>query len=213
VHDLVAVHSQDGRAQQVLVLGVDQHLHEALRFAGFAGAAHALHRHLGVQHAAAAGAGFGLGDADAAERRVDEERVAGYAVADAARVVVEQVGDHDLVVVPRRVREGAAAVAVAHRPHAFGTGAALLVDLDVAARVGLDAGHRQPQAVGVRAPADGQQHVAADDARLAASTGGTHGNALAFGGQRQAFGAELEAHAFGLQDAADAVGDVGVLAR
>ncbi len=38
-----------------------------------------------------------LGHADAPERRIDEERVGGDAVADAAAVAVEQVGGDDLV--------------------------------------------------------------------------------------------------------------------
>ena len=59
-----------------------------------------------------------LGHADAAERRVDVERIGGDAVADAPRLAVEQVGGDDLEVVVRGVREGAAPVAVAERPDA-----------------------------------------------------------------------------------------------
>ena len=45
---------------------------------------------------------LGLGHAGAAERRIDEERIGGDAVADAALIAVEQVGGDDLVVVVRR---------------------------------------------------------------------------------------------------------------
>ena len=60
----------------------------------------------------------GLGHADAAERRIDVERVGRNAVADLPVLAVEQVGGDDLEVVVGRVREGAAAVAVAERPDA-----------------------------------------------------------------------------------------------
>ncbi len=88
VDEVFAEHSA---GQEIVLVGVDQHLHEALGLAGFAGAADALHRHLRAQHALATGQGFSLRHADAAQRWVDEQRVARDAVADAARVGVEQV--------------------------------------------------------------------------------------------------------------------------
>ena len=76
------------------------------------------------------------GHPHAAERRIDVERIAGYAIADATMLAVEQVGGDDLEVVVRGVREGAAAVAVAERPDAGNVGRKGVVDRDVAARVG-----------------------------------------------------------------------------
>ena len=75
---------------------------------------------------------------------------------------VEQVGGDDLEVVVGGVGEGAAAVAVAERPDAGDVGGQALVDRDVAARVGRDAGASSAEVVGVRPPADGQQHVRSD---------------------------------------------------
>ncbi len=69
------------------------------------------------------------------------------------RVAVEQIGGDDLEVVVGGVGEGAAAVAVAERPDARHVGAQLVVDGDVAARVGRDAGLVEPEIVGVRAAA------------------------------------------------------------
>ncbi len=59
-----------------------------------------------------------LGDADPAERRIDVQRVGWYPLPQLPVLAVEQVGGNDLEVVVRRVREGAAAVAVAERPDA-----------------------------------------------------------------------------------------------
>ena len=83
--------------------------------------------------------------AGTAERRVGVERVGGDAVADLPRPAVEQVRRHDLEVVVRGVREGAAAVAVAERPDPRHGGAQLVVDLDVASVVYLDPGSRTCQ--------------------------------------------------------------------
>ena len=59
-----------------------------------------------------------FGQADAAERRVDVEGVAGDAVADPAAVVVEEIGGDDFKVVVGGVGEGAFAVAIAQGPDA-----------------------------------------------------------------------------------------------
>ena len=49
VDDLIAADAEDGGAEELLGLGIDQHLHEALRLALLEGAAHVLHGHLGHQ--------------------------------------------------------------------------------------------------------------------------------------------------------------------
>ena len=103
---------------------------------------------------------LGLAHADAPERRVGVERVDRDAVGVLAAGVRQQVVGDDLVVVVRGVGEGALAVAVAERPDARVGGAQALVDLDVAALVGLDAGRVQAEVVGVGHPADGEQEVA-----------------------------------------------------
>jgi hypothetical protein len=124
MHHLVTIHAEDGCTEEALCVGVEQYLHETLGLACFASAADALHRNPRAQRAPAAGQGFGLRHADAAQRQVDEERIARSAGADAARVAVEQVRHHDLVVVPGRVRERTPPVAVTHGPDDFGAGAA-----------------------------------------------------------------------------------------
>src|SRR5882672_7364930 len=213
VHDLVAVQPQDRRAEQLLRPGVRQDLHEALRLAGFVRAADAGHRHLAGEDLPAAVAGLGLVHADPAEGRVDEQRVARDAVGDPARIAVEEVGGDDLVVVPGGVGERALAVRVAHAPHAAGAGAALVVDGDVAARIGGDAGSLEAEVVGVRRAADGEQHVAALGDRLAVLAFEADDHAAAFPRERHALGAGADHDAFALENGADLGGDVVVFAR
>ena len=81
-----------------------------------------------------------FGHADTAQGRVGVQSVArGCGLRDAARVVVEQVGRHDLEVVVGGVREGSAPVAVPHGPDPGQRSVRrLVVDLDVAALVRFD---------------------------------------------------------------------------
>ena len=88
---------------------------------------------------------LGLGHPDAAERRIDVERVGRNAVADPPVLAVEQVGRDDLEIVVGGMRERAAAVAVAQRPDPRHVGRQAIVDDDVAARIGGDAGPVQPR--------------------------------------------------------------------
>ena len=200
-------------AQDLLRLGVDQHLHEALRLGAFAGAADARHHHLARQRRPSRGADLALGHADARERRVGEQRVDGDAVGDAAPVVVEQVRGDDLVVVVGRVREGAAAVDVAQRPDARRAGAQLVVDVDVAAGIGRDPGAVEPQVVRVGLPSHGQQHVrAVDFARLFLAAHMDADAAVALV-QRRHCGVQPEGDAFAFEHRLDRGRDFLVLAR
>src|SRR5262249_35253150 len=90
---------------------------------------------------------------------ISVERVSGDAVAHAPLIVVEKVGRHDLEIVPRRVREPTPAIAVAHRADARDAGVQLVDHLDMAARVGDDAGLVEPKVVRVRPPTGRDQHV------------------------------------------------------
>ena len=79
--------------------------------------------------------GLRFGEAGAAERRVDVERVGRNAIRYPPGRAVEQVGRDDLEIVVRRVREGAFAVAVAQRPDPRDVRLQLVVHDDVAALV------------------------------------------------------------------------------
>ena len=61
------------------------------------------------------------------------------------------------------MRKGTFAVAVPKRPDDGDIGAQLIVDLDVAALIDYQAGFIHPEIVGVRATADRQQKMRADD--------------------------------------------------
>ena len=103
-------------------------------------------------------ADFGFGQAGASERRIDVQSVGENAVADAARVVVQQIRRHDFEIVVGGVRERASAVAIAQGPDAGNAGAQLIVDHDVPTLVDRDAGLVEAQVV--RYSAGGRRRAA-----------------------------------------------------
>ena len=70
----------------------------------------------------------------------------------------DQVGDHDALFLAL-VRQHRSAHAVPDRPDALGAGATVVIHLDEAALVELDARARGQQVLGVRAAADGDHHA------------------------------------------------------
>ena len=142
-----------------------------------------------------------------------KRRVGGDAVGDLAVVAVEHVGDQDLVVVVGGVGEGAAAVRVADREDSLDVGAKLVVDDDVAVRVGRNARLVEAEIVRVRAAADGEEQMAAHDLLRALAAFQADGDAVAAFLVGDAFGVQPDLHAFLLKDRLHRVGHVGVLAR
>ncbi len=151
----VTANAEYGRAQDFFRLRVDEDLHKPLGFAALAGTAHTRHHPLTDECFAPRCAHLALGHAGAPERRVDVERIGQDTIGDAARVVVEQVGDYDLIVVIRSVRERAAAVDVTYRLDTRDIGAQLVVHDDKPAWVRLDIGFIQTQVVCIGRSADG----------------------------------------------------------
>src|SRR5262249_15720604 len=94
-------------------------------------------------------------------RRIDVQRICGDPIAHSARIVLEQIGDDDLAVIVRSVRERALAVAVAERPDSRDARAQLVVDHDVAPLVDGYARLVEAQVVGVGTAADAHQQVRA----------------------------------------------------
>jgi len=133
VDGFVAAYAEEGCAEDFFGIGIDEGFHEAEAFAFFKRAVHAGHGAGGDEGGLAGFAYLIFGEADAGQRRVHIHGIAGNAIGDAARVVVEQVGGDDFVVVVCGVSESAFAVAVAHGVDAFYVGAALVVDSDVPA--------------------------------------------------------------------------------
>ncbi len=130
-----------------------------------------------------------------------------------AVLAVEEVGGNDLVVVVRRVREGAAAVAVAERPDPGYVGGQGFVDDDVAVRVGFHTRLVQAQVVGVRSSSDGQQDMQSN--RFGRSLQAVHPDrdTLIVRGEADARGRRANADPFALQDLTDRDRDILVLAR
>lgn len=115
----------------------------------------------------ASGASLTLRHPGAAERRINVKRVAGDAVTHAPTLAIQQVGGDDFEVVVGGMCEGTAAVAIAERPNAGNVGSEPVVNLDVPARVRLDASRFETEVVGVRSAPHCKQDVRADRRGLA----------------------------------------------
>jgi len=89
----------------------------------------------------------------------------------------------------------------------------LVINGDVSAGVGDDAGRLETQVVRVRPPAHGQQHVASFDGWRPARAGHTHSDAGRRRGQIDAGRREAELDAFTFEDSLKRGGDILVLAR
>ena len=161
--DLVASDAEEGRAEDLLRLRVDDDPHEPFRLALLARAADVRHRLGADEQLAPALARRAQRHSAPAERGVDVQGVGLDAVRDPARLTVEKVGGDDLVVVVGRVRERAAAVAVAERPDRGHARAELVVDLHVAAVVDRDARALEAEVVRVRDAAGREEEVRAGD--------------------------------------------------
>jgi len=211
VDGFVAAYSEEGGAEDLVGFGVYEGLHESEAFAFFEGAVDARHGADGDEGGLAGGANLGFGEADAGERRVAVHGVAGDAVGDSARVVVEEVGGYDLEVVVGGVGEGAAAVAIAKGVDAFYVGAELVVDCDVAFVVGGDAGFVETEVLGVGGATYGEEDVGADGGGFFAfGAGYAYADAFSVRGEGDALGVEADVDAFALEDVEDGGGDVFV---
>src|ERR1700722_4857744 len=93
---LVASHAKNSAAEDRVRVAVDHDFHEPFRLAFLDRTADAGHWPPAYADRVAFGPGFGLGQADPAERRVDVERVNGDAVAHFALGSVEPVRPGDL---------------------------------------------------------------------------------------------------------------------
>src|SRR3954451_6378144 len=91
VDRLVAAGAENGGAEDLVCLGIDGDLHKALRLALFDCAADARHRALGAEQFAASGSRLCFGHAEAAQRRINIERITERPVAAPPLLAVQQV--------------------------------------------------------------------------------------------------------------------------
>ncbi len=137
----------------------------------------------------------------------------GDAVADAAGIVIEEVGGDDFEVVVGGVGEGAFAVAVTHGPDAGDAGAELVVDVDVAAFVGGDAGFVEAEVAGVGLAAYGEQDMGSVVLWISGVAVDVDEDAVRRGFEGDALGVEADVDAFGFEDLFDGRGYVFVFMR
>src|SRR6185437_10244776 len=189
-----------------------EHLHEAERLVLLDRAADPRHRAGGDEIRLAESPHLRFGHADTTERRIDEKSVTGDAIADAPVLAVEQVGGDDLKIVVSGVRERAAPVAIAERPDAGNVGLKAVIDLDVTARIELNAGTVEPEIAGIGLSADGEQHIGGHDFRLPLRTLDPDAHAGISLGKADAFGRRANVNAFPFEDIAHGVGYIRVFA-
>src|SRR5262245_50511934 len=213
LHRLVAAAAEERRAEDAVAAFLDVDLEEALGLALLDGARDARHGPLADPRFQFFLPDFRFAQADAAERRIGVERVHRDAVGPLAAGARDQVVGDDLVVVPRRVGEGALAVAVAERPDVRIAGAQRLVDLDVAALVERDAGGVEAEVVGVWDTSHREQHMRARDPGRAFGALQAHRDAVAALFWRHVLGLRAHLDAFGLENLLHRLRHVLVLAR
>ena len=108
------------------------------------------------------------------------------------------------------MRESALAVAVAQCPDTRRTGAQLIVDRDVPVRVYRDAGRFQPEIVGIRTPANRQQHMRAANLRRAGRAFRVRHNLFAALGKADALRVHADADLLARQDLLNGRGHIFV---
>src|SRR6187549_2038298 len=106
---------------------------------------------------------FGLRHPASAQRRIREQGIRLDAVGHASVISAQEIVRNDLVVVVRRVCEGAVAVAVTQRPDAGYARLQLIVDDDVAAFVGPNPGPVESEVARVGSASHREEDMRADD--------------------------------------------------
>ncbi len=109
--------------------------------------------------------------------------------------------------------EGAPAVAVAERPDTRHRGLQLIVDLDIAALVGLHPGMVEPEIAGIGHASHRHQDMAGKDRGRALGAVEPHFDPVAFGRKADAFGVGADGDILMLQHVAQDLRDRLVLAR
>src|SRR6516165_1632165 len=203
VDRLVASRTEQRGAEDLFAVAIDENAHKALRLALFDGTGNARHRPLAGQHAPPAVARLGQGHADAAQWRVGVKGIGGDALADPARILVEQIRGDDLEIVVRGVGEGALAIAVPESPDAGRRGLQSVIDDDVATLVAAHPGFVEIQIVGIRPAADCQQQMRAGDFGGAGGAIDLGDDLVAAPGEADAFGIQPDVDALALDDVLD----------
>ena len=135
MHNLVSTNSQNRRTKNPFRLRIDQDFHEALRLTAFFGACDPGHRTLSDERLSAQRPHLTLGHARPPEWWINVESVGRDAVRDLTRVVVEQVGDENLVIVIGSVGKRPSTVHVSGRPDVRNVGSQLIIYGDETALV------------------------------------------------------------------------------
>src|SRR5271170_225986 len=161
--DLVTFESQEGGAQYLFVISIHKDFHKTLGLTSLIRANDVLHCQGRDQCRLARLADFRFRHPGTAKWRIGVERVGRDAVAHSSLIVVEKIRRHDLEIIPRRVRERASTIAVAHRPDTGNVGTQLVVHLDIPSRVCADTRLVEAKVVSVWSPTGRNQQMSSSN--------------------------------------------------
>jgi hypothetical protein len=155
VNYFIASGPKNRGTQNLFGFRINRDLDETLCLTFLNGPAYSTHWVFGNECSAPRFPYFGVRHAAPAQGRVYKQTVRLDPIEDMAMIAVEEIVGNDFIVVVRGMCEGAAAVAVAQGPNAGHVGLQLIVNHDVAAVVGGNAGLVQPEVVRVGSTSDG----------------------------------------------------------
>jgi hypothetical protein len=115
VDGLITINAENSGTENFLGVGIGHRLHETLGLTLFHCAANAGHRPGRDEDLAAALARLGFSHADAAEWRIDVERIGRHTLADLSIAAIKEIRRDDLEIIVGRVGKRAAPIAVAER--------------------------------------------------------------------------------------------------
>ena len=210
-HHFAGFGSEGGEAENAIV-GADQGFRIPACVREGARAQHGCHRLLGESIGDVFRFGFALAQPDVGQFGVGEQAVGNDAIARRAMSAVD-VAQEDAEVVLAGVGEGRAAGTLARGPHVGRGGLQSLVDANVAARVELDPGLFQPNAIGVGSAAGGHEDVGAGDRFLRAAGADANVDGLArTAADFEHLGLQEDIDPFIAQQLFDRRGNIGVFA-
>src|SRR6266566_8906345 len=158
-----ALGRQYRRAEDAVVRGVHDNLHQARSLVAFDSSRHGAHGHLADLEAVAFLPRFLLSHSHATELGIGENRIGHEPVLSAQVLAFDQVPIDDLEVVVGDVSEGGAALHVAQGPDARDVRLQAAIDLDETTLLGLNSGLVQVQLVGVGLSSGSDKQVRAGD--------------------------------------------------
>jgi hypothetical protein len=91
-YNLPTFHAQDGTAQELLGISIDNSLHETARLADFQGTGHGIHGQFRHTDVASLFSGFVFGYANMSKLGIDENGIGDNAILNASAAILKPIG-------------------------------------------------------------------------------------------------------------------------